>query len=115
MRWVSAGVLCSSSRDIDGDLIPKMQKQFIYQLPKHIMHTTDDGTNVLVFWDKIAISEDTDMHQKTREIEDALNTRNLIIVDFGEDPKWYTKHGGLIGIIIAIVGMGIAGFLHWLK
>ncbi len=104
MRWIGLGVLCSTSRDIDGDLIPKIQKQFIYQLPNHRLHTTDDETNVLVFWDKIGIPEDTNMNDKTREIEDVIQTNNVIVVDLGEDPTFWKKYGTTV--ITSIIAAG---------
>lgn len=107
MRWISIGVLCPALRDIDDDLIPRMQSQFIYQLPNHTMHSTDDGTNVLVFWDRIAIAEDTNMHNKTREIEDAVGTRNLVVVDHGEDPTFWKKHGERIMTLCGALAIGI--------
>lgn len=113
MRWISVGVLCSISRDIDGDLIPKMQLQFIYQLPKHTMHTTDDRTNVLVFWDKIPIVENTNMHDKTRQIEDAVNTSNMVVVDYGEDPTFWKKHGERV--VTTTGAFGIGAFIWYLS
>lgn len=110
MRWICLGVLCPISRDIDGDLIPKIEKQFIYQLPKHRLHTTDDDTNVLVFWDRIGIAEDTNMNQKTREIEEVIQTNNVIVVDLGEDPTFWKKHGSSI---MSIVGAGVFSVFIW--
>ena len=100
-RWISLGVLCPSSTNIDGELIPRMQEQFIYQLPLHKMYETEDDANVLIFWDKIPINSTTNMNQKIREIQNVLNNRNVIVIDSGEEPTFWKNHGDAV---IALMG-----------
>lgn len=110
MRWIALGILCNSSIDIDDHLIPLLQEQFIYQLPNHEMYDSDDETHVFVFWNKIGIPEDINMNQKTREIEDAIENDNIVVVDLGEDPTFWKKHGN---VIMSIVGAFVISVLVW--
>ena len=103
-RWISLGILCPTSVNIDGELIPRMQEQFIYNLPNHKMYETTDETNVLIFWDKISISENTNMNDKIREIQDAIDNRNVIVVDSGKTPNLLKKK---FDTILSLIGGGV--------
>ena len=76
------------------------------------MYETEDGANLLIFWDKIQIHGDVNMNQKIREIQDAINNRNVIVVDSGEEPTFWRRHGGVI--ITLIGGAAVSLLIYFL-
>ncbi len=110
MRWISLGILSHSSIDIDNELIPRLQEQFIYQLPNHKMYDSDDETHIFIFWDKILIDDNTNMNNKIREIQDTLHNNNVVVVESGKEPTFWTKHGDAV---IAVIGGAIVSIAIW--
>ncbi len=110
-RYISLVILCPKTRDIDGELAPKVMEHFKYEVGGFKMDAISEVSDtVIVLFDKIPIAEDTDMNKKIVEIQNHIGIRKMHVFELYTDPTFWNKYGVTIA---SIIGAGAFSIIIW--